>query len=81
MTTEIKYLDPSPQAIAERGAGWHINHAEKFNNCPVGKSFQLPLKIGTLAGIRSAISRRFNNGEKKFKVVQHSNCYEVYRKE
>lgn len=78
---DFSYVDPSAQALFDkRIKSWLVDYDHIFLACPVGKSFSLPLSIGKLSSVRSAVSRVFNKNGKKFKIVKHNDCYEVYRK-
>lgn len=76
------YIDPSVAALFDkRIQTWIVKYEKIFEECPQGKSFSLPLTVGKLPTVRSAISRRFNKNGKMFRIVKHDTCYEVYRKE
>lgn len=81
MNETQRWVDPSPEAITDKRINpWPVQYRSEFAEVPVGKSFLLPLSVGKLETIRSTVSRLFNKGVKKFKVVRHENCYEIHRK-
>lgn len=75
------YKPPSAIALGDRrNSSWVIEYGPLFLNCPQGESFEMPLSVGKESSLRSTVSRLYNSGNKKFKVVKHEHCYEVYRK-
>lgn len=78
--TDETFLDPSPQAVAEKQISWLDKYRSQFENCPVGKSFSIDAKDVKITTLRPVVSQRIN-GDKKFRVIKHDGVYEVYRKE
>lgn len=76
-----EFKDPSDRAANDqRKATWLEEYEVAFDLCPVNKSFSMPkikCKFKTLCATASRIGK---NQNKKFKCVEHSDCYEIYRK-
>lgn len=73
------FMDPSPAAIAAEET-WLEKYQEMFNTCPVNKSFKIDLNDVKLTTLRPAVSKLSKAANKKFRVIEHTDCYEVYRK-
>lgn len=76
----MNFIDPSPLALTDP-TKWLEKYKESFNLCPVGKSFMIDLNDVKITTLRPAVSKLSKELKKKFKVIEHSNCYEIYRKE
>lgn len=74
-----QFIDPSP--LAKTKSSWIAKYQSSFDTCPVDKSFKIPLDEVKLGTLRPFVSMTNGQQDKKFRVVKHDDCYEIYRKE
>lgn len=75
------FMEPSAkaQSIAIKSE-WFAKYEQYFRLCPVGKSFMIDLSDVKESSLRPLVTKLNKDHNVKFKIVKHTNCYEVYRK-
>jgi hypothetical protein len=80
-----EFFEPSLKALhphMTRTGGWFSKYEALFIDCPVGKSFQLPIDVAkSTSTVRSTVHKYGKAKGKDFTVIKHELCYEIYRKE
>lgn len=74
-----EFMDPSP--LAKINSSWAAKYYNLFQDCPVDKSFSISSTDVKLSTLRPFVSRMNKELKKKFRVIKHDECYEIYRKE
>ena len=79
----LTFNEPSEKALSspENKVGWFNKYADYFEECPVGMSFKIEFDDVKHNSLASAVSRLNKTTNKKFKIIKHENCYEIYRRE
>lgn len=79
--TDLEFKKPSEAALSEVKKKWITKYENYFRLCPIGQSFIIDPADVSFKTLRPAASKIGKEQGKKFKCVNHENCYEVYRRE
>lgn len=78
--TDLEFKQPSELAKSTKQR-WLAKYEKYFQLCPIGQSFMINPADVSFKTLRPTVSKIGKEQGKKFKCVNHENCYEVYRRE
>lgn len=78
-----EFYPPSERALNPRAnrTGWLADYEHLLDECPIGRSIKVGLDVVKVSTLRATIHKYAKAKNKRFTVVKHLDCYEIYRKE